>query len=383
MKTRSSKASQIRSYRKAGATLYQISFQLLGHQVRKRNFYSYEEAESECQRIRRKIRAGEWANYKAHSMTSMTLSEMYEVYRSTRGNKRAPRTIQMNLGSWNRAIEPVVGSVRVRDVSRQTLAMLVRELRLKGYTDNSISSMTAEVNNVLNLAVEFEVLDVIPTWPRLKAVAAKKELLTPEEVLGIINAVDKGAFTHQYQTMIRLQYELALRVSELIGLTVGKIDLEKGTILIDQQRLPGRGFILGPTKTNSSTVLPLSPSLIEELRPYVEERPPEVPLWISRRLQPVSRNSYDVSLRAAVQTAGIQKNISTHCLRASCLSYLVNRTNLSIMAVAHLARHSPAMLVSHYAQVDERIVNQFFSSKKSLEETLNCDLPAITGTDGR
>jgi integrase len=261
--------------------------------------------------------------------------------------------------------------------------MLVREMRLKGYTDNSISTMTAEVNNVLNLAVEFEVLDQMPTWPRLKAVAAKKELLTPEEVVAVINAVDKGAFTHQYQTMIRLQFELALRVSELIGLTVGKIDLEKGTVLIDQQRLPGRGFQLGPTKTNSSTVLPLSPSLIEELRPYVEERPPEVPLWISARLQPVSRSSYDFSLRAAVKSAGIQKSISSHCLRASCLDYLVNHTNLSIMAVSHLARHSPTMLVSHYAQVDQRVVNDYFSSKKSLEETLSCNVVAMTGTDGR
>ena len=51
------------------------------------------------------------------------------------------------------------------------------------------------------------------------------------------------------------------------------------------------------------------------------------------------------------------------------------------MAVSHLARHWATMLASHYAQVDERVVNDVFSSQKSLEETLTFDVLAIAGTD--
>ena len=381
MKTRTSRKAHIRSYRKAGETWYKLAFSLAGHQIRKRGFATYEEAEIEYLNIRKKIRSGEWANFKAHSMTSMTLSEMYEVYCSSRGNERAPATVEKCRMFWRSTVDPVIGAVRVKDFSRRTLASFVRELRLNGLTDNTISRYKAEINNVLRLAVEFEVLASMPTWPKLKAVPEKKELLSPEEVLAVINAVDKGEMTHQYRTMIRLQYECALRAGELVGLQVGKIDLERRTILIDQQKLTGGGFRLGPTKTKTAVVLPLSPNLVEELRPYVEQRVQEAPLFVSSRLLPVSRNAYDYVLRSAVKSAGLQKNISSHCLRASCLDWLVNHTSLSIMAVSHFARHSPKMLVSHYAQVDHDVLNDFFGSKKSLEEGLKSNVIAITGTD--
>ena len=381
MKTRTSKTPHIRSYKKGGETWYKIGFSLLGVQVRKQGYASYEIAEADYLNIRKLIRAGDWHNQKAHDIRGMSLTELYEVYKGSRGAKRKPATIARASRSWRLHVDPVIGGMKVKDISRRTLTMLVRELRLKGLVDNTIHSIKAEVNNVLSLAVEYEVLTSKPSWPKLKPAPKKRELVSPEEVVSLIAAVDQGMLTHQYRTMIRLQYELALRLNELLGLTVGKIDLEARTILIDCQRMPGAGFKLGPTKTNTSTVLPLSPSLCEELRPYVHERLPEVPLWISVRLTPVSKCSYNRAIAAAVKSAGIQKTITSHSLRASCLSYLLNHTSLSVMSVAYLGRHSAQVLLKHYAQADHQLINEFFSSKKSLEEDLNCDVLAITGTD--
>jgi integrase len=381
MKTRTSKAPHIRSYKKGGETWYKIQFSLLGVQVRKQGYASYEIAEADYLNIRKLIRAGEWLNQKSHDMRGMTLSEMHEVYQASRGDKRKPATIARAARSWRLHVDPVIGGMKVSEISRSTLTIFVRELRMKGLVDNTIHTIRADVNNVLSLAVEFEVLSSVPAWPKLKPAPKKRELVSPQEVVSLIAAVDKGQLTHQYRTMIRVQYELALRLNELLGLTVEKVDLEARTILIDCQRMPGAGFKLGPTKTNNSTALPLSPSLCEELRPYVEDRDPKSPLWISVRLRPVSKCSYNRAIAAAVKSAGIQKTITSHCLRASCLSYLLNHTSLSVMSVAYLGRHSPQVLLKHYAQADHQLINEFFSSKKSLEEDLNCDVLAITGTD--
>ena len=74
-----------------------------------------------------------------------------------------------------------------------------------------------------------------------------------------------------------------------------------------------------------------------------------------------------------MKKAGIQKKITSHCLRASCLDYLVNKTSLSIMQVAYYARHSPQVLVSRYAGSDTAGLMEFFSSKNTLSDDLNCD----------
>jgi integrase len=373
MKTRTSRKSHIRSYTKAGETWYEITFSLLGNQVRRRGYASYDEAEEDYHRIRSKIRAGEWVNFQSHSLHGATLDELYKVYCQSRGDKRAASTVNNCLKLWNRTVSPILGSIRVRDFSRRNLTMFVRECRLAGLTDNTIQRYAAEINNVLTMAVEYEVLQHPPMWPKLQPTPERKALLSPSEVMTIINCVEQHVSAPQYKLMIKVQYQLALRLGELLALSPGKFDLDAGTVVIDQQKLEGSDFRLGPTKTKTSVVLPLSPSLIEELRPYVEERDNNAPLWISLQLRPVSRNSYIYVLKTAVKKAGIQKKITSHCLRASCLDYLVNKTSLSIMQVAYYARHSPQVLVSRYAGSDTAGLMEFFSSKNTLSDDLNCD----------
>ena len=384
--TRQSRKQHIRSYQKGGETWFELTFSLMKIQVRKKGFASYDIAEEEYNRIRSKIRAGEWTNFNAHSLQAATLSEFYEVYCDTRGNKRSPSSIENTRRTWTRAVDPILGSIRVRDISRRHLTMFVREQRLLGLTDNTIKTYAAEINNVLMMAVDLEVLKHFPKWPKLQPVPERKAILSPVEVMEVINAVDQAVSGEQYKTMILVQYSLGLRLGELLALTPGKFNLEAGTVLIDQQKLVGRGFNVGPTKTKNSVELPLSPTLIEELAPYVEDRDPNVPLWISLQLLPVCRNAYKYALKMAVEKSGTQKKVTSHVLRASCADYLVNKTSLSIMQVSHYMRHSPQVLVSRYAGADTAGLASFFSSKMALTAELNSDMLAsndvITAKDG-
>jgi len=372
MKTRSSRKSHIRSYQKAGETWYEITFSLLGNQVRRKGYASYEEAEADYTRIRLKIRAGQWSGFAEHELHNATMSELYEVYCKTRGDKRAPSTVYSGRLLWKRTISPILGSIRVRDITRRHLSMFVRECRLAGLTDNTIKSYIAEVSNVLVMAVEFEVLSDNPKWPKLHPKPERKAILSPSEVKSIIDAVDHDVSAPQYKTMISVQYQLALRLGELLALTPGKFNLDAGTVVIEQQKLVGTDFRVGPTKTKTSVVLPLSPALVEELRPYVEDRDSNAPLWISLQLKPVCRNAYVYALKAAAKNAGIQKKITSHVLRSSCADYLVNKTSLSILQVSHYLRHDPVVLVTRYAGADTDGLMEFFNSKNAHTDALNC-----------
>ena len=373
-RTRNSGKKHIRSYKKKGETWYEISFALNGKQVRRKNYASYDEAEADYNSIRMKIRAGEYTSHKAHSLMSFSLTELYKMYCETRGCKRAPSTILNSGQIWARTVDPIIGAIKVRDIRRRHLSMFVRECRMLGFCDNTIQRYAAEVSNVLKMAVEFEILASVPTWPKLDPNPERKAILSPQEIALIVEHIDQAVSTPQYRMMVKTQYRLALRVGELLSLTPAKFDLENGTVLIDSQKLPGPGFRVGPTKTKTSVRLPLSIDLIEELRPYVEDREPNAPLWIGLQLKPVARNAYQYVLQEAARKAGIQKKVSSHCLRASMLDYLVNKTNLSITQVAFYARHSVQTLVSRYVGVDEDGLVEFFRGKMPLSAPLDCNL---------
>jgi len=368
----------LKPYMVNGFEMWRVSFALQGHQVRRQGFMSYSEAEDFYSQARSLIRAGQWNRLAVHKMAGWSLAEIYDFYCKTVGHKRSVSTIRNGFNSWTHHIKPLVGNLKPSEVSRRTLSAWVNQLRKNGLCDNSIKTAKAELSNILKVAVDYELISSVPKFPKLTARPKKKELLTPQEVRLVIDAADSP----QLRVMILVQYQLALRVCELIGLEAGKFDLDAGTVLIDQQVIRSKKIgpwrqRVGPTKNRISRRLPLSPEVVEAIRPYVEDRNPTAPLWISRQLTPVSHNTYSEGLKRSVRKTGIEKNISTHCLRASMLDFLVNHSGLNIHAVAYFGRHSAKVLVSAYSQPDLELIFSVFNSQTPTALDSTCKLVAI------
>ena len=376
MKTATRKHPHLKRYKTRGIWFWKVSFALMGHQVRKQGFASFQAAEEYYHSVRALIRSGEFGSLSTHEMSGWTMDEMWDLYFRTVGAARRKATRANGSSVWKNHIKGLIGSYKVVDVSRKVLTSFVGKLRDKGLSDNYIHTIKAEVMNVLKFAQDYEVIEFVPPFPNLSKKPKKKEICSPEEVFAIAAA----APTRQWRDMILVQYTLALRIGELLGLTPGKFNLEEGWVMIDAQKTRSkeeRGrFNLGPTKTGISRKLPLSPSLVELLEPYVQNREPQAPLWISDWLTPVSRAGYTKMLAKAVQNSDVQKSISSHCLRASMLDYLVNQTNLSVQAVAYYARHSVKVLVSRYSQTDVEGLFSFFQRSEPVVLKQSCDLLA-------
>jgi len=384
MKTRRTQHPHIRSYDRAGATFWKVSFQLLGHQVRVRNFCTAAAAEEFYQAARKSIREGTWVKASGSRLDAMNLNDLYEMYCRKIGHKRSEATVKNGSQAWRTHISPILGMKKPRQIKRRTLALWTDALRDNGLSDNSINVARAELSNVLKLSFHYDLIEAIPSFPKLNARPKKKELFSPNEIKNLL----RGFKNSQYQMMALVQYQLALRVNELLGLRHGAFNLEAKTVLIDRQmgrhtkglRWEDR---LKPTKNRKSVTLPLSDGLVEMLRPILAARSADSdgPLWLSTWGNPVSEPSYVGALKKAAKAAGITRPLSSHSLRASMLNYMVNESGLSVQACAYYGRHDAAVLLARYSRPEAKQVFAYFRSDTAPKAALTCDFLAITDGD--
>jgi len=346
--------------------------------VRKQGFASLEAAELFYFQARKEIREGTWIKSSVNILASMKLDDLYKRYCDKIGCRRSKATRVNGASSWKLHISPTLGMKNAKQVGKRTLALWVDSLRENGLSDNSIKVVKAELSNVLKMAYEYDLIDALPKFPQLYATPAKKSMFKPAEIASIL----RGFTNSQYQLMAAVQYQLALRIGELLGLTPGDVNLEARTITISKQmNRHGKGLPwakrLTPTKNRIVRDLPITAELAEALKPYVQHRENDAPLWISSYLEPVSENAYISALKGAAKRAGITQKISSHCLRASMLDFLVNHSGLNIHAVAWLGRHSAKVLVSRYSQPDLDQLAKVYGRKMAGANVLPCKNTAL------
>jgi integrase/recombinase XerD len=118
--------------------------------------------------------------------------------------------------------------------------------------------------------------------------------------------------------MLETMYSSGLRVSELLNLKKGQVNLTKGVITVF-----GKGA--------KERKVPLSDYAIEYIKKYVNEVRNKSEfkgskyLFLSRRGEPLSRVYFFKQVRKYAELAGIDMVISPHTLRHSFATHLLNR----------------------------------------------------------
>ncbi|RQN05302.1 tyrosine-type DNA invertase [Pantoea ananatis] len=145
-----------------------------------------------------------------------------------------------------------------------------------------------------------------------------RKFLTQREVYGLIRAAGKGRTGVRDSCLILLAFRHGYRISELLSLSFGDIDLEAGRIYI--RRL----------KNGLSTVHPLMPDEIAALHAWRDERmrwrdADEGAVFISLRGTRLSRKQAWRIIRQAGEVAGTITGTHPHMLRHACGYELAER----------------------------------------------------------
>lgn len=143
--------------------------------------------------------------------------------------------------------------------------------------------------------------------------------LSEEEIDALLEAPDtQTAYGLRDKAMLELMYASGLRVSELISLELGQIDLTVGVI-----KVLGKG--------NKERLVPVGEHAVDYLQKYIESARHELvtqqkssSLFLSKRGAGMSRQAFWQLIKRYTLVAGIKADVSPHTLRHAFATHLLN-----------------------------------------------------------
>lgn len=227
---------------------------------------------------------------------------------------------------------------------------------LKGaYSDASVARMVAAIRAFHKFAARE---GLTRNYPVGEMRSPKKGLLLPhtlslaqvEAVLGA--AAGPTPADYRARAILETLYGCGLRVSELVALDLGDIDLDEGYL-----RCFGKG--------SKERVVPLGSFAIDSIRAYLEKGRPALvkgkrtpALFVNARAGRLSRQSCWAVVRKAATVVGIE-NIYPHSLRHSFATHLLEN-GADLRVVQELLGHSSISTTQIYTHVTKKHLQEVY-----------------------
>ena len=162
------------------------------------------------------------------------------------------------------------------------------------------------------------------------------------------------------QAALSVAYGAGLRASEVVHLKIADIDSDRMILRIEQ----GKG--------HRDRYAMLAPSLLKLLRRYYREAHAKGKLlpngWLfpgQNRIDPLSTRQLNRFVKAAVETAGIDKRVSMHTLRHSFATHLLEQ-KVDIRLIQVLLGHQKLENTARYSHVATRTLTEVTSPLEHL-----------------
>jgi len=146
------------------------------------------------------------------------------------------------------------------------------------------------------------------------------------------------------KAMLEILYGAGLRVSELVGLKLNQVNLRQGVV-----RTFGKG--------SKERLVPLGDEAIYWVNKYLVNARPEFtdgallePLFLSKRKQQMTRQTFWYRIRTYSERAGLTAHISPHVLRHAFATHLLNH-GADLRVVQLLLGHSDLSTTQIYTHI--------------------------------
>ena len=178
------------------------------------------------------------------------------------------------------------------------------------------------------------------------------DVLSVEEINAMIAALPpEKAETPRNHAIIEMLYGSGLRVSEVVGLRISRLQLDEGYVIVE-----GKG--------SKQRLVPISPVAIDLIREYLPLRNagPVKPgnsdiLFLNRRGAALTRVMVFYVIRDAAALAGIEKKVSPHTLRHSFATHLLEG-GANLRAIQEMLGHESIATTEIYLHLDRRRLRQ-------------------------
>lgn len=255
------------------------------------------------------------------------------------------------------------GFLKERDISldkvdRQILRDYLSRLVEQGVVKPSIARKLSAIRSFYRYLVREGVL---ASNPIEKAVSPKLDrrlpsFLTPDEVERLLNAPDLSTPQGlRDRALLELLYASGLRVSELVRLDLGEVNLDSGEI-----RVWGKGA--------KERVVLMGRPAAEALRNYLEQGRPKLlgekktgALFINRYGQRLPERRVQKMLEDYARKAGIEKRVHPHILRHTFATHMLDG-GADLRVVQELLGHARLSSTQIYTHVTKSQAKKVYLS---------------------
>ena len=248
------------------------------------------------------------------------------------------------------------GTADLRKVKKETINEYLLHMNHSGKSPATVTRSTASIKSFYSYMVQSGAVKTNPA----KAVTAMKverkypEILTNREVelfLEQPKCVDEKGFRDH--AMLELLYATGIRVSELIGLNVGDINLSAG-------------FIRCRSK-DKERIVPLYPAAVKALEDYVKDIRPRIiadeneqALFVNMNGERMSRQGFWKIIKYYHETAGIEKDITPHTLRHSFAVHLLEN-GADLRSIQEMLGHADISSTQIYTHVIKKQLKDVYN----------------------
>jgi integrase len=195
--------------------------------------------------------------------------------------------------------------------------------------------------------------------PRVPERASPRDLALPDiaTLEHLVTRVIEAGGHSSYGDVVTVLATTALRISEVSGLRVGDIDLERGLVHVERQTYPGRGGLVAKaTKGRRRRVVPIIDPLRPTLARLVVGREPDERLILGPRGGVITT----ATLRDATNWDDIVAELGLeglvrHGLRHTALTWMAE-AGVELHMLQRVAGHQDPAVTSRYLHPDTRAV---------------------------
>ena len=244
----------------------------------------------------------------------------------------------------------------IKQANKRDILMYIQELEGRGLSPHSINFYISAVSTFFKYLVEFDYRDKTnpcDTVQRIstQGVEQKQEYLTEDEYTNLLQAIKvrtvkarKFEFTSARDTLlVTLNLTVGLRCSEALNLTVEQFNSDVISII-------GKGGKLRKFKVTDEIRTRFNEYMEVRDQAFNDGEDSEL-LFVSVTGKELHVKDINKNLKKYCERCGIDKDITSHCLRRSCATHYLQE-GIPVAQVSRLLGHSNPQTTMRYYKAD-------------------------------
>jgi integrase len=268
---------------------------------------------------------------------TMTFSRFWEVYKEDMKTRIRETTMRNKEYIVKDKILPYFGNTPLNEITAPKIRKWQSDLMEKGYKPTYLKTVNNQLSAILNYAVRYYDLKSNPchkAGSMGKSRADKMDYWTMEE----FNRFGEAVIDKQTSWIaFKILFWTGMRLGEMLALTIGDIDFDKGVIEITKSlaRVDGKDVITPPKTEASIRTITMPEELKLDLQEYVSTIYRPTPK--KRIFGNITKSYLEHEMKRGIEVSGVKK-IHLHCLRHSHASMLV-QLGFSPLEIANRLGH--------------------------------------------